>query len=212
MKKIILLLFIVFTSLQSCSTDNIKIDEEENNNELMFRHKSIDSLEILYNDMIASQSYRDFKIDCNTFFTKMNYDGNGSDLESSALLLSWISSNIVKTQFNSYADAVNEHERVMAAASLAFQSNISFFREYLDSDSHTFIPWSPTPPSSPYNECTDKCDGRYFNEMQELGQWMRSHPSEAWANQEQQEEIMAEYEFREGWLTALYEVCIENCD
>jgi hypothetical protein len=163
MKKIILTV-LTFIVLTSCSTDS---NFEENTDTTIPKSSArVLDMETLYNEMIISQSYLTLTSKAESFVQKMNYQGDGTDIERDGEILVWISANLSSTSFINYQDAVSQYESVAVSAKAVTIEHESFFNLFSGADldnPHTFIPWSSDEFS--IDSCKKNCQKLYNKRM-----------------------------------------------
>lgn len=122
MKKIISFLFLSIFAL-SCSDSSVS----EINNSNSLSKLNVD-LEPLYIDMIQSQSFIDSENSLHSFIAKMNFTGHVSDIDTQSKMFTWISTNILITDFDSFEEAETLWEEVKYFTQINIDQNDVFFQ------------------------------------------------------------------------------------
>lgn len=159
MKKIFLL-FLGILFISSCSNDS----ESTNFNEVgltpreNLKIKNGDEFEKSYKMMIASQEYINFNSGIEVFIDKMNYTGDGSDLEDQSKMLNWISNNISKTNFNTIGNAVADLDEINNNSILVLKNHEYFFSN-LNGSIDIFVDLLNSDDTPPFanSECQREC-------------------------------------------------------
>lgn len=157
----------------SCSNENDEAITDENN--VNFSEDTILSartgtLAALYDDMVASQSYIDFKVAAHEFIAKMNYSGRLEDIDTDQKKLNWIEDNLSTTQFTDLAEAEDELAEVNRLSLIAVDSNRDFY-DALEGETPRNIKGAISvtePPSSTNNHCTEVCIPQFKATMDDL--------------------------------------------
>lgn len=100
--------------------------ESESKNQ-PFGNKKVVDLESLYLGMIQSQSYIYAEEKLQSFVTKMNFNGNVSDIDTDAKMFSWISANLSSTDFVNLAEAEAHWRDALDLGRISFQENIEIY-------------------------------------------------------------------------------------
>lgn len=122
MKRFFLILAIVAITV-ACSKEN------EQNEAIGANTKSMTDLESLYQTMISSQNYIEYKNARAIFIGKMNFTGIPSDVDTETKLKDWIRDNIAITDFADYATAVIEYDLLKERGLASLIENKLFFEE-----------------------------------------------------------------------------------
>lgn len=84
--------------------------------------------------MITSADYKNLDIAEEEYWTKMNYTGDGSDLEGGGI--SWIAANLGNTSFTTLLEAENDYENILDITGIVATNNREFFAAFGDRDNH----------------------------------------------------------------------------
>lgn len=147
MKKTILLLLSFFVVV-SCS-DNQEVSEPTSPHSTARIARA--DLQLLYDNMINSQDYKNLETAQDIFFDKMNFTGSNADLESLGTL-GWVQANISDTDFISEAAAELEYENLLALTGIVLDNNTDFFDAFLDEDNHPDLIEIMSPPTTIYED------------------------------------------------------------
>lgn len=121
MRKIVLLFFGAITFI-ACSEEAVSVSENQN----VVRREGV-NIESLYLSMISSESYIMAEEALSHFITKMNFDGNVSDIDTEARMFSWISANLSMTTFSDLSEAEAHWQEVQNLGYISVQENIGFY-------------------------------------------------------------------------------------
>lgn len=155
---------LVGLSLASCSNENdVIMSEESESFNAQFKTDGVTgSLQDLYDDMILSATYisaDSAKVD---FIGKMNFDYSISISTEDDMLL-WINSNISKTDFVDYEDAVNKWNIVKNKFTESFEANYNTFdalsKASVKDILELTIPLPQPPTTTDDEECEEQFDG-----------------------------------------------------
>src|SRR5690554_3614189 len=119
MKKFVLL-FVSVIAFVACSENSVS----ENQN--LVRREGVD-LESLYLSMIQSESYINAEIKLRNFVTKMNFEGDISEIDTEAKMFLWISANLSGTHFSSLPEAQAHWNSVKTSRYISFTENRDFY-------------------------------------------------------------------------------------
>lgn len=152
MKKLSLFIVAILFAV-ACSTDNQETNVNDANTVTASTKREGVDLSELYNSMIQSRSYNEFIEAADSFSSKMNFDGVSTDIDTEDELLGWISTNISKTTFRNYYQAVDEFDNVKRLSQVNLENNYSFFAGLTGGRSNDLIAIirNPEPPVSPNN-------------------------------------------------------------
>lgn len=169
MKKLsLLILGLTFTlslSVSSCSND-LDNSPKEDSSVIDFQLKSGNDLKTLYDAMVASQDYIEYEIAVKDFSAKMRFDGQSSDIDTEAKLLSWISTNISDTGFTNFTEAQDKWDDIVARGEILVDDNESLFLEIGNNTAGDFQAILPEPGVEPAaNPCQEACASAFNSTM-----------------------------------------------
>lgn len=171
MKKFVLL-FVSVIAFVACSENSVS----ENQN--LVRREGVD-LESLYLSMIQSESYINAEIKLRNFVTKMNFEGDISEIDTEAKMFLWISANLSGTHFSSLPEAQAHWNSVKTSRYISFTENRDFY-DVIDGRENEFrdliLIHDPAVPQPVANSvcddnlqtCTSSASGNFVDRILEI--------------------------------------------
>jgi hypothetical protein len=163
MKKFFLVLASVAV-MWSCSNDSeetITLNEEQavSNHSLSARNSNA-SLEELYAEMLASESYIAADSATSDFMDRMNFD-NSFEIKTEDDIFQWIEKNVSSTTFTDLTDARERWDSVKNLHGLAYDNNLVFYDELEKVTLQEFQAILPVPEPPTEADSCPQCTGAF---------------------------------------------------
>ncbi|PHK36491.1 hypothetical protein VF13_37065 [Nostoc linckia z16] len=184
-KLLVVLLGTLF--LAACSHDSeqaVPFDAGTEASTSLWQKDPVDPvLKQLYVTMINSKSYASFSQALNAFNSKLGDEIPDSELSSGSQMLTWVSGNLARTGFTSYAQAASEWDNVISLHSAVAAANNQFFNYLAGTAPGTLVPVlgsvQPVPTSCPkctqqFLNCSAAADAAYASAVQSASNQLKA--------------------------------------